>query len=356
MPELIDDHDVDVAPAKPSPVLRAICVGFVVAGLLSLCAQWLWIGNIFNHISAHVFLTGLLMVPLVHKRRLESGLMMVTFGLFGWPWVYQAYEQRAPALVTAVDEAPKIMTVNTAWWNDKDHDGVAQAIIDADPDFCVVNEVHPRTAQLLRKSKRWVHRIGKTKIGPYSMLILSRLDIVEREMHVIKGSQRKMEELVTDDKNAELANQDLYIHDLIVLIEGKRVRVIAAHPPSSLVPRLLRDRNNVLKEVTKRVAASKEPCLLVGDLNMVPASVEWRHLHKIGLYRPHGRQLRTWVAPGFEFLRQCGLAIDYIAGTEGLSFAPLEYVQIPGSDHLGIWCRVGLTQQVTSQPAIDSKP
>ena len=129
---------------------------------------------------------------------------------------------------------------------------------------------------------------------------------------------------------------------LVKLPNAELLRVIAAHPPSPIVPRLLQDRNNVLQRIAKLTQASTEPCLLIGDLNMVPASVEWRVLHRLGYLRPSGPQKRTWFLKSFLWLRQMGLAIDYIAVTDGVSLGPLAYTRIPGSDHLAISSEVVL--------------
>ena len=324
----------------------AALIGLCLAGL-SLCARWLWIGNILNHVSAHLLLLTLVLVPLVRKRPASAALVVLSICLWSWPWLYQAYEQRAEHHAQA--SAVTFMTANTAWWNKEDPQAVAQRIIEANPDFCVVVEVHPEIAQVLRKSPQWHSRIGKSKIGPYSMLLLSRLDIVEQKVHVIPGTVRDldmdMEAAVSlsAEQQQQFANKDLLLFEVVVKFpNGKLMRVIAAHPPSPIVPRLLQDRNNVLQRIANLTQASAEPCLLIGDLNMVPASVEWRALHRLGYLRPGGPQKRTWFLKSFLWLRQIGLAIDYIAATEGVSLSPLSYVRIPGSDHLAISSAVSL--------------
>lgn len=339
--------EINTAVTPPHVAARIIHVAAIIGlclAALSMCARWLWIGNVLNHISAHILLLTLILVPLVRKRPASAALVVCSICLWSWPWLYQAYEQRAVAIPTSMQEqSARFMTANTAWWNAENPERVAQSIIDANPDFCVVVEVHPELAQILRKHPQWHSRIGKSKIGPYSMLVLSRLDIIEQKVHVIPGTVRDLDldmeaaANLTLEQQQQFANKDLLLFEILVkLPNAALVRVIAAHPPSPIMPRLLQDRNNVLQRIAKLTQASVEPCLLIGDLNMVPASVEWRVLHRLGYVRPSGPQKRTWFLKSLLWLRQMGLAIDYIAATKELALGPLIYTQIPGSDHLAI--------------------
>ena len=320
------------------PMITGVALCLAV---LSLCAEWLWIGNLLNHLSAHVVLVLLCLVPMVAKHVLPSVLLLSSLCIFSLPWVYQAYEERAP-LLQADQESALFMTANTSWWNDANNQAVADALIKADPDFCVVVEAHPGLAAILRRSKQWVHRIGNTRVGPYSLLIITRLELISSKLHVIPGFERTMPEDI--DPTLELANKDMLLYEFIVRLQDKDVRVIAAHPPSPLYPRYLKDRSAVLGKIATLVKASPEPCVVLGDFNAIPASLDWRHLHALGVRRPRGLQLRTWMSLSLGFLRQCGLAIDYISTTPGLSMSSLSYVHLPGSDHLAIASEIALSE------------
>ena len=341
--------DTDIPKDLTARLIHAAAIAAICLAALSLCARWLWIGNILNHLSAHCLLLTLVLVPFVRKRPQTAAIVVIAVCMWSWPWVYQAYEKRAPQVSESA--ADVFMVANTAWWNKAEPEKVAQSIMDVDPDFCVVIEAHPDVAHILRRHDAWHSRIGKTKIGPYSMLLLSRLDILNHKVHVIQGSVRDLDldmdaaEALNAEEKGQFANKDILLYELLIKLKnGQQLRVIAAHPPSPLFPRLLKDRNAVLKRIAKITAASTEPCVLLGDLNMVAASVEWRHLHGIGFLRPSGAQKRTWFTPKLIFLRQLGLAIDYIAATEGIALSPLDYVRIPGSDHLGIFATLEMQQ------------
>ncbi len=346
MSEQVDKADV-------FPVLRrfakALGVAALCASLLSLCAEWLWIGSLFNHLSAHAVLCLLFCIPIVAKDRLPSLMVIAAILIFSLPWLYQAYEQRAPRLTVNQGNAISFLVANTAWWNRQESDLVAQELINTDASFCALIEANPALSRSVRATKYWPHARGSTRLGPYSILVLSQWEIIEDKMHVIQGKQRDLN-LAEGEQKEPLADSDLIIFDLLIDFNKTPIRVLVAHPPSPLFPALLSDRSKVLGKVAQLIKDSKEPCVLLGDLNAVPASYEWRHLHEIGLQRPQGRQMRTWMWPGLDWLRQgFGLAIDYIASTQEFQMSPLQYYRITGSDHLAIRSTLALIESNHSE-------
>lgn len=335
-------------------VLACICL---CLALLSLCTRWLWIGNLLNHLSAHVVLVILILMPLYARQRLGAALMLCSLLLFALPWIYQAYEQRAAHVEHDADRGATFLVANMAWWNEVDPALACQAIIDADADFCALIEVRPAQLRYLRQSGQWPFVRGTPRIGPYSMVIMTRMEIINDRVQVISGARRDLEGELTAEADVPLADKDMKIFNVEVLLDGRPVEVVVTHPPPPVLPRLLNDRSAAFSASAHMIRDAGKPCVLLGDLNTVPASYEWRTLHQLGLRRPHGQQQRTWMLPHMRYLRQfCGLAIDYIAASPELQMSPLQYAVISGSDHLALHSRISFpaetdVEQSTVAPA-----
>ena len=153
--EQIEASNQGMGSSLRARLVHVASVACLVLALLSLCAPWLWIGNLLNHISAHVLLLSLILVPLVKRQASSSACLMLALCLWSWPWVYQAYEERAPEItVESTTDASLFFTANTAWWNQEDPELIAERIVAIDADFCVLAEVHPDLAKILRKNPK----------------------------------------------------------------------------------------------------------------------------------------------------------------------------------------------------------
>lgn len=116
-------------------------------------------------------------------------------------------------------------------------------------------------------------------------------------------------------------------------VNGSAIAVISVHTQTPAFPDSTEMRNGQVLMVADLVGAMDKPCIVLGDLNMVP----WDRVFKGFLESSNLRAVRS----GFQatFPMDLGfplIPIDHIMRSEGLSPTSCRSVHIPGSDHKGI--------------------
>ena len=132
--------------------------------------------------------------------------------ILSWPWVWDAYQTRLET--HDASSSLSCMLVNSAWWNDR-HQAVADAIIEADPDLVVILEIHPELRKILRGTKKWSHNYGRSRIGPYSQVILSKYRLLKPEQHAISGAERHID---VQDGSGSLVVKSMLVYDWVMHI------------------------------------------------------------------------------------------------------------------------------------------
>lgn len=333
--------------AQAAGWLRAAIWIMCALALCSLLGRWLWIGNLACNISAQIIVVIMFLLLFCKRHAVCAAALLSAMTIFSWPWVWDAYQPRLEShdATTGIS----CMLINPAYWN-VDHQRAAEEIIEHDPDVLVIIEAHPDLVKVLRKSNRWNYNYGRSRVGPYSQVILSKLRMNDRKQHVITGTLR------TIDSDLDLADQA--VRSMLVFEwtmkehgEGKQaMRFIVAHPPAFTRPRYRHDRQKVFARIRKIIERSKEPCVVIGDLNCTIASYEWRDLAALGMYRAAGPHQRTWGLKT-SALRHVGLEIDHICAEKEVRMLPLRYSVISGSDHVAVYTCVTSSAILAKEPS-----
>lgn len=132
-----------------------------------------------------------------------------------------------------------------------------------------------------------------------------------------------------------------------VATPGGDLEVIATHPRPQLTPALDRELRGHLRRVGERAAASRLPCLVVGDLNATPWSAPFRGLLAAGGLEntSRGRGVQpTWNA---RFIAP-RIPIDHILASPGMRVVERRVGPDVGSDHFPVEIRLRLPNRVNA--------
>ncbi len=131
--------------------------------------------------------------------------------------------------------------------------------------------------------------------------------------------------------------------EAVVHVDGRPLRVVAAHPPPPVSADITRRRDAHIEHLAARLAQSAEPYLVVGDLNLTPWSrVFDRLLAHAGLRDcSAGRRIHlTW--PTYNPLLR--IPIDHCLYSDGIGILGRDTGPDLGSDHFPGRVRVALSR------------
>jgi Uncharacterized protein conserved in bacteria len=147
----------------------------------------------------------------------------------------------------------------------------------------------------------------------------------------------------------ELANQEkLYLSEpdnptlkATISVHGRPITIITTHPIAPLGEPTFQDRNKQLDRLAELPSKTKEPIVLIGDLNVTPFSPFFKRLIEKGGYAdttPGFGFQPTWVAQGFPFNRPMfdqvfNLPLDHVLVHGPLLTLSRETLDSIGSDH-----------------------
>jgi endonuclease/exonuclease/phosphatase (EEP) superfamily protein YafD len=186
------------------------------------------------------------------------------------------------------DESIRVTTSNVLQFN-KDHAGCVREFQKADPDLFVLLEVNRDWLDgITELTDNYPYTIEIPLENTYGMCMYSRLEIVDS----------KVRYLVEDDIPS--------VEALVKLKSGRLIRVFAVHPspPAPAINPTSTERDAELLKVADFAKQSKEPVIVVGDLNDVAWSYTTKLFLKIsGLLDPRrGRGMyNTFNARNFIF-------------------------------------------------------
>lgn len=307
-PLVTSDH-----AARPSGILTwtiliptAGCIAIVLAGAL---APWLWLGDLAVHWSGHAAL-GLLpaLVYWRHRPGYVVPLALVLMAAF-LPGIRSMMEPR----LAMVPAPAKPITVAFANVYDFNHDRslALQTISGIDAEIVGLAEVSVQDRARIT-SPRWPFQHWEDRDGTLSVALLSVHPILSTTLHDADGAG--------------------VLEAVLDIGQERRLRIIVAHLFSPKNGSATRERNQQLRLVAKLTAADSTPLLLLGDLNISPASPHWRaFINDAGFTRAPGPSPATWPTS----FGWCGIAIDHLLARQ-LGLTGVVTFPIPGSDHRGL--------------------
>jgi endonuclease/exonuclease/phosphatase (EEP) superfamily protein YafD len=306
-------------------VLHA-CVGALALStvLAELGESW-WIADLFGHFRYHYALGAVLLAgaALLLGRRVAVLASACLLGAQIWAI---AAPPRTPAIERAGAGAPlRVMSVNVLTVNPR-HDDVAAAVERAAPDIAALQEISSAWHPVVERLARLLPHVAPAdwRARESDNILLSRHPIVESRLALPPGPARWSAHV-----------------DAIVDVDGRRVRVIAVHPPPPVSPLLAEIRQSYLDDYARAATATEMPLLIVGDFNITPYSPRFRALlREGGLSYVHlgWAWPRSWPsANGGSYRRYVrGFPIDHVLTSRHFSAHGARAAEDVGSDHYPI--------------------
>ena len=298
-----------------APILVGGCGGVVLAGTT---AQWLWVGELAVHWSGHATL-GLLPVLVLWWRRPRFAIPLVLLAMVGvMPGLRSLLEPRCAA--AAGSATPLTVAFANVYDFNRERPRALEAIAGLDAEVIGLAEVSVQDRPRFFAT-RWPFQHWEDRAEVLSVALLSTHPIVTTTLHDVVGAG--------------------VLEATIDVGQGRQLQVIVAHLFSPKGGTTERRRNKQLHILSGLVTANHGPLLLLGDLNLSPASPYWRtFINDTRLGRAEGLSPATWPAI-FGF---CGISIDHLL-VRGLGLAGVQPFPVPGSDHRGLrataWLAVG---------------
>lgn len=299
--------------SRPSGILASttliLAIGCMVVVLAGATAPWLWLGDLAVHWSGHAAL-GLLPALVVWRRRPRHvvPLALVLIAAF-LPGMRSMMEPRST--VAADPTRPITVAFANVYDFNRDRSQALQAIDGIDAEVVGLTEVSVRDRVRIT-SKRWPFQHWEDRDGTLSVALLSTYPILSATLHDADGAG--------------------VLEATLDLGEERLLRVIVAHLFSPKSGASTHRRNEQVRLVTNIAVADSLPLLLLGDLNLSPASPHWRaFISDTGFKRALGTSPATWPA----VFGPCGIAIDHLL-VRNLGLNDLGSFSIPGSDHRGL--------------------
>lgn len=287
-------------------ILAAICIVVVLGGTL---APWLWLGDLAVHWSGHAAL-GLLPALVCWRRRPRYVVPLVPVLMAAFlPGMRSMMEPRLATM--AAPARPITVAFANVYDFNRDRSQALQAIngIDAEVFGLAEVSVHDR-ARI--SSTRWPFQHWEDRDGTLSVALLSAYPILSTTLHDAGGAG--------------------VLEATLDIGQERRLRIIVAHLFSPKNGSSTHGRNQQLRLVTKLTVTDRLPLLLLGDLNISPASPHWRAFIKdSGFARATGPSPATWPTS----FGACGIAIDHLLARH-LGLTGVETFALPGSDHRGL--------------------
>jgi endonuclease/exonuclease/phosphatase (EEP) superfamily protein YafD len=308
--------------------LLGLLVLYVSVGTLALSTilaefgeRW-WIADLFAHFRYHYALGALLLVgaALALGRRVAGLAAACLVGAQLWAI---AAPPRTPAIERAESgTALRVMSVNVLVVNPR-QDDVVKAIERAEPDLVSLQEVsrswHPIVERLAQRLPHVAPADWRTQ--PSDNILLSRHPIVESRMAIPPGPTRWFAHV-----------------EATVDVSGRRIRVLAVHPPLPAGPLLTDIRQAHLDYYARVATATALPLLIVGDFNITPYSPRFRAmLRESGLRYVHlgWAWPRSWPSESRGSYQRYvrGFPIDHVLTSRHFAVAGARAAADVGSDH-----------------------
>jgi endonuclease/exonuclease/phosphatase (EEP) superfamily protein YafD len=298
--------------------VAALALGTILA---EFGERW-WVADLLAHFRYHYALGALLLAgaALALGRRVAGLAAACLVGAQIWA---VAAPPRTPAQdrPTAADTRLRVMSVNVLVTNPR-HADVIKAIERAQPDVVALQEVsgawHPVVARLAERLPHVAPADWRTQ--PSDNILLSRHPIVESRVVTAPG-------------------QYWFAHVEATLdVSGRRLRVLAVHPPLPGSPELTAIRQLHLDYYARTAAASDLPLLIVGDFNITPYSPRFRALlREGGLSYVHlgWAWPRSWPSANYGQVQRYvrGFPIDHVLTSRHFAATGARTVADVGSDH-----------------------
>jgi endonuclease/exonuclease/phosphatase (EEP) superfamily protein YafD len=291
-----------------------------LATALSLLAPLGWPFELFTHFGVQYAAVALALAALFALLRKPVGMSLaVLLAAFHALPALQGTEADEPAAAACTSAPYTVATANLRYRNE-DRSRFLAWLSAERSDLVVVQEVTPDWARDLQQLREYPYRALQPREDAYGIGVLSRWPL---------------QQVTAQD----LAGDGLPALHGTVSADGRQIRFLGLHTRWPILPGLARRRDTALREAAELVRATRDPVLVLGDLNLTPRSPVFGELLQESGLRDVMQGVRwrpTWMA-GFWPL---SLRIDHVLVSSGVCVEQAEVGPPIGSDHRPVVARL----------------
>lgn len=295
------------------------------SSILSLGARGYWLMDLLVNFRVQyaLYLVVAAVLLFLCRNFRWAGVAAVLAALNLWViFPYLAPLPQSPESKKGGSESFRLMNFNVLSSNRR-YDDVIAYLRKQDADFVFLLEASPGCEPALKKlGDLYPHQKHEIQAGNFGMVLLSKTPFQKVEVSEYTPSIASI--------------------DALVLVGGKRVRLIGTHPYPPINAKLSRLRNAHMQRLAESIA--KEPVatktIVAGDFNMTPWSPHFKDFLSAAQLEDSAKGrgvMPTWYAlPLFSF----GIPIDHICVSEGIHIEDRGVGPDLGSDHRAVWVDV----------------
>ncbi|MGB5065726.1 MAG: endonuclease/exonuclease/phosphatase family protein [Candidatus Competibacter sp.] len=286
------------------------------ASLIGFGGQLWWVFELASHFRLQYALAlSLCLPPLLYGRRYRWAAVFSAFALLNTMLLAPRLLPLAEAAVQPGASQPTfrvlLANVNSA---NRDYPKIRRSILEHDPDFIVLLEATPWLLERLREfDDRYPHRIAAPREDNFGIALLSRQSLLRAE--VVQFGAAGLPSITAE-----------------VAVGERRFILVGTHPLPPISAGSARDRNEQLAALALFARQTRQPLLLLGDLNVSPWSPYFARLLAASGLRDSadGRGiLPSWPVN----LAPLWIPIDHALYSDGIEILHRETGLTLGSDH-----------------------
>ncbi len=297
-----------------SGLLIAAGVLTVLATLAGFAARFWWIFELSSHFRVQyaLFLSLGALALLVWRRY----CWVTVFAVFALMNIATIAPRLLPVVAASTDSAGPIFRALLAnvHSGNRDDDRIRHAITTTNPDFIMLLEVTPWLMERLANLRdRYPYQIAEPREDNFGIVLFSRLPLLNTAVMRIGPAGLPSIRTVLDSG-------------------GCRFTLLGTHPPPPVSAELAQDRNDQLADLARLVRQTRQPTLLLGDLNLSPWSPYFAQLlADAGLQdSATGRSIQASWPVAWPLL---WIPIDHALYSDGIRIRYRETGPAIGSDH-----------------------
>lgn len=284
-----------------------------VATLAGFAGRLWWVFELASHFRVQYALAlGLCALAMLIWRHILWGAIFGALALLNTAMLGPRFPITAEAAASSNEPDLRVLLANVNSAN-RDYPRIHRVIAGYDPDFIVLLEVTPRLLEQVNLADRYPYRIAAPREDNFGIALFSRKPFLKAE--IVPFGISKLPSTVAEFSFGE-----------------RRFTLLGTHPLPPVNAGCARSRNDQLAVLAGFAQQSRQPLLLVGDLNVSPWSPYFAELLAAADLRDSasGRGIQpSWPT----YWPPLWIPIDHALFSEGIQIRHRETGPDIGSDH-----------------------